>query len=171
MERLEKIPSFRVNHTALRSGIYVSQRYHCPGQESTVTTFDLRFTISNLGGQNATRTISPKAIHTIEHIGNVFLRSNPKWKDSIIYFGPMGSRTGFYLILAGDYAYPSHPVRRLVIDMCQYIIGFNGSIPGASQMECGNWREHNLSAAKYHTKRYLRSLIKYPCLKYPKRNV
>ncbi len=92
---MEKIASFTINHEKLEPGIYVSRKDHV-GQE-TITTFDLRMT-----APNREPVMNTAEVHTIEHLGATFLRNDPEWKDRVIYFGPMGCRTGFYLLLAGD---------------------------------------------------------------------
>ncbi len=145
---MEKIESFKVNHLALLPGLYVSRRDRV-GEED-LTTFDLRFT-----APNREPVMDVPAIHTIEHLGATYLR-NSDVKTDIVYFGPMGCRTGFYLIVKG--ALVSEDVYKTVVDMCEFIINFEGEIPGAKPEECGNYSEQNLSMAKYYAKKYFRTL-------------
>lgn len=140
---MEKIESFKVNHLALLPGLYVSRRDRV-GEED-LTTFDLRFT-----APNREPVMDVPAIHTIEHLGATYLR-NSDVKTDIVYFGPMGCRTGFYLIVKG--ALVSEDIYKTVVDMCEFII-----IPGAKPEECGNYSEQNLSMAKYYAKKYFRTL-------------
>ena len=142
---MKKIASFTVNHIDLLTGIYVSRKDYVG--ENIVTTFDLRFTKPNTEPVMVTA-----AVHTIEHLGATFLRNEPIWKDKVIYFGPMGCRTGFYMILAGDYK--SEDVVTLVSEMIDFIIGFTGEIPGASPRDCGNYLDNNLDMAKYYASKY-----------------
>ena len=146
---MEKIASFTVDHIRLKPGLYVS-RNDSIGAER-VTTFDLRVT-----SPNDEPVMNTGEIHTIEHLAATFLRNEPSWRDKVIYFGPMGCRTGFYLILAGDFA--SRDVLELVIDCFEFIGAFEGEIPGASAMDCGNYLDMNLPMAKYWAKRYVNTL-------------
>lgn len=154
---MEKIESFRINHLNLFSGLYVSRRDKRDGV--TLTTFDLRIT-----APNREPVIDMPALHTIEHLGATFLRSSEK-KDSIVYFGPMGCRTGCYLVVFGDLR--SEDIFPLVCDMCDFIVGYEGEIPGATPIECGNYSEQNLNMAKYYIKKYRESLIKDRRFTYP----
>ena len=153
---MEKIASFRVDHTRLLPGLYVSRRDG--GEERSVTTFDLRFTRPNLEP-----VMDTPAVHTLEHLGATYLRSGPE-KDGIIYFGPMGCRTGFYLVMFGRLE--AEDARPLVRDMLGFILAFEGPIPGASPEECGNYQDQNLDMAKYYARRYLAAL-ETPQLRYP----
>ena len=146
---MEKIASFTVDHIRLKPGLYVS-RNDSIGAER-VTTFDLRVT-----SPNDEPVMNTGEIHTIEHLAATFLRNEPSWRDKVIYFGPMGCRTGFYLILAGDLA--SRDVLELVIDCFEFIGAFEGEIPGASAMDCGDYLDMNLPMAKYWAKRYVNTL-------------
>lgn len=148
---MELIASFRVNHLKLLPGLYVSRKDRV-GKE-TITTFDLRFTAPNIEP-----VMDVPAIHTIEHLGATFLR-NSKSKEEIVYFGPMGCRTGFYFIIAGDYN--SESVFTLVEEMIQFIIDFEGEIPGATPEQCGNYRDQNLAMAKYYARKYLDALSQH----------
>ena len=153
---MDKIQSFKVNHLKLEPGLYVSRKDVYSGV--TVTTFDLRFTRPNVEP-----VIDQPALHAIEHLGATFFR-NSKIKEKVIYFGPMGCRTGFYLVTFGDLT--SLDVYDHVIDACDYIINFDGKIPGASPVECGNYLELNLSMAKYFVQVYKNRLIENKCFKY-----
>lgn len=146
---MERIESFSVDHLNLFPGIYVSRiDRQC---ETAVTTFDLRMT-----APNREPVLDMPAIHTIEHLGATFLR-NSHWKDKIVYFGPMGCRTGFYLLVFGEIV--SKEIAPLVLQMCDFIIDFSGEIPGASAKECGNYSEQNLSMAKYYINRYKQAIL------------
>ena len=96
-------------------------------------------------------------VHAIEHLGATFLRNHKDYKDKTIYFGPMGCRTGFYLILNGDYT--SEDIIDLLIEMFKYITDYNGEIPGASARDCGNYLDMNLAMAKYESKKYLEEVL------------
>lgn len=154
---MEKIESFRINHLNLLSGLYVSRKDK--KDSVTITTFDLRIT-----APNREPVIDMPALHTIEHLGATFLRSGDK-KDSIVYFGPMGCRTGCYLVMFGDLC--AQDVFPLVNDMCDFILNYEGEIPGATPMECGNYSEQNLNMAKYYIGKYRESLIKNRRFTYP----
>lgn len=147
---MEKIESFRIDHLNLFPGIYVSRRDSKDGVD--VTTFDLRMT-----SPNREPVMDTAAIHTIEHLGATFLR-NSEAADDVIYFGPMGCRTGCYLVMFGKL--DSESVYDIVCRMCDHIIGFDGEIPGAEAEECGNYLDQNLAMAKYYTKRYREELKK-----------
>lgn len=146
---MKKIASFTVNHLTLKPGIYVSRKDHVG--EEVLTTFDLRMTAPNLEP-----VMNTAEIHTIEHLGATYLRNHPQYADKTIYFGPMGCRTGFYLILAGDYE--SSDIVSLMTDMYQFISDYEGEIPGASPRDCGNYLDLNLGMAKYLADRYLKVL-------------
>lgn len=145
---MQRIESFCIDHTKLLPGLYVSRRDK--KLLASVTTFDLRFT-----APNREPVMDMPAIHTIEHLGATFLRNSAK-KGDVVYFGPMGCRTGFYLVMFGNLS--SSDVYRLVVDMCEFILGFEGEIPGATPVECGNYSEQNLPMAKYYVERYLAAL-------------
>ena len=148
MEKLERIASFRVNHLNLYPGLYVSRRDVRGGV--TVTTFDLRIT-----APNREPVIDQPALHTIEHLGATYLRNSEK-KADIVYFGPMGCRTGCYLLMFGDLS--SEDVYGLVCDMCRFILDFEGEIPGAQPDQCGNYSEQNLNMCKFYIRKYLEEL-------------
>lgn len=147
---MERIESFRINHLTLESGLYVSRRDK--HGDCVVTTFDLRIT-----APNREPVIDMPALHTIEHLCATYLRNSAQ-KDGVVYFGPMGCRTGCYLVMFGDLV--SQDVYDLVIDMCDFVISFEGDIPGASPIECGNYSEQNLNMAKYYIRKYKKDLLK-----------
>ncbi len=158
---MEKIASFTVNHLKLEKGIYVS-RIDKVGKED-ITTFDIRMTKPNFEP-----VMNTAEIHTLEHLGATFLRNHPIFKDKIIYFGPMGCRTGFYLLLVGKYS--SEAVLPLIIELFEFIANFEGVIPGACAKDCGNYLDMNLNMAKYIAKNYLTEIlynITYDNLNYP----
>ena len=146
---MNKIESFKINHLTLESGLNVSRRDK--KGECVVTTFDLRIT-----APNREPVIDMPALHTIEHLCATFLRNSDQ-KDDVVYFGPMGCRTGCYLVMFGDLK--SQDVYDLVIAMCDFVINFDGDIPGASPIECGNYSEQNLNMAKYYIAKYKKALI------------
>ena len=167
MDGTKMLHSFEVDHRWLKQGIYVADKYLYTNPTFVVTILDLRF-VRPKDPREKTYTISPKAIHTIEHLGKMYLSNLPEWKDRIIHFGPMGCRTGFYLVLAGDYnASIDSPVYSLVVGMCRYILDFNGNVPGANMIQCGNCREHNLRGAQRAAALYLNALINDPQFLYP----
>ncbi|MDD5969766.1 S-ribosylhomocysteine lyase [Anaerostipes sp. 992a] len=143
---MKKIASFTVNHLDLLPGIYVSRKDYV-GNE-VLTTFDLRMT-----APNKEPVMNTAEVHTIEHLGATYLRNEEAYKDRIIYFGPMGCRTGFYLIMSGDLE--SKDVLPLVTDTFEFIRDFSGEVPGASPRDCGNYLDMNLPMANYLAKRYL----------------
>ena len=147
---MKKIPSFTVNHDDLLRGIYVS-RQDVIGQE-IVTTFDIRMTRPNFEP-----VMNTAEIHTLEHLGATFLRNHEEWGDKIIYFGPMGCRTGFYLLLAGDYE--SEDIISLLREMFEFVCHFEGEIPGAAPEACGNYLDQNLPMAKYLAEKYLEHVL------------
>lgn len=142
---MEKITSFTVDHLHLQPGLYVS-RTDKIGAE-TVTTFDLRLT-----SPNEEPVMNTAEIHTIEHLAATFLRNHAQWKDKVLYFGPMGCRTGFYLLLAGEYQ--PRDILPLVKACFDFVANFSGEVPGASAKDCGNYLDMNLPMANYWGKRY-----------------
>lgn len=154
---MEKIESFKVNHLKLEPGLYVSRKDKSNG--CTVTTFDMRFT-----APNREPVMDMPAVHTIEHLGATYLRNSQR-KDDIVYFGPMGCRTGFYLLMFGDIA--PREIYGLVVDLCNFILNYEGAVPGATPEECGNYLEQNLGVAKYYAKRYLSALTAHKRFIYP----
>ena len=150
---MEKIASFTVNHLNLLTGVYVSRTDSLNAE--TITTFDLRFT-----RPNTEPVIDTAAIHAIEHLAATFLRNHTQWKDKVIYFGPMGCRTGFYLILGGKYV--SEDILGLIGELLTFIQDFEGDIPGAAAKDCGNYLDMNLSMAKWYAKKYYHEVIEHP---------
>ena len=142
---MKKITSFTIDHIRLQPGLYVSRK-DAVGTE-TVTTFDLRLT-----SPNEEPVINTAEVHTIEHLAATFLRNDPVWKNCVLYFGPMGCRTGFYLLLAGDLS--SRDALPLVTDCFRFIRDYRGEVPGASPRDCGNYLDMNLSMANYWGRRY-----------------
>lgn len=147
---MEKITSFTIDHIKLEPGVYVSRKDHV-GQE-VITTFDLRMT-----SPNDEPVMNTAEVHTIEHLAATYLRNEPQYKDKVIYFGPMGCRTGFYLLLAGDYE--SKDIVKLITELYEFIRDFKGDVPGASPKDCGNYLDMNLSMANYLADRYLRQTL------------
>ena len=146
---MKKIESFTINHLTLQPGLYVSRKDVHNG--CTVTTFDLRIT-----APNREPVIDVPALHTIEHLAATFLRNHARGKE-VVYFGPMGCRTGFYLLMFGDLV--SADIFDLVIETCDFIINFEGEVPGATPKECGNYSEQNLNMAKYYINKYKSDLL------------
>lgn len=145
---MEKIASFSIDHLMLEPGLYVSRKDERDGV--CVTTFDIRIT-----RPNREPVIDMPALHTIEHLGATFLR-NSEYKNDIVYFGPMGCRTGLYLLMFGDLK--SEDVYGLIVSMCDFILSYEGDIPGAAPEQCGNWSEQNLPMAKYYIGHYRKCL-------------
>ncbi len=156
---MEKIESFKINHLVLNEGIYVSRQDSFDGV--CVTTFDLRFT-----RPNREPVMDVPAIHTIEHLGATYLR-NSSLSERVVYFGPMGCRTGFYLVVFGDIS--SEEIFDTVVSMCGFIEDFEGEIPGASPIECGNFSEQNLNMAKYYVKKYKDAVVRDKNFVYPEK--
>lgn len=154
---MEEIASFRINHLELLTGLYKSRTDSRDGV--TVTNFDVRLTAPN---REPAADIA--ALHTIEHLGATYLRNSAR-ADEIVYFGPMGCRTGCYLLMFGDLE--PEDVYELVLEMCSFILNYEGEISGATAMGCGNYLEQNLSMAKYYIKRYAEDLRKYKRFEYP----
>ena len=116
------------------------------------TTFDIR-----LKKPNREPALTPAISHTLEHLGATYLRNNPTWKSSIIYWGPMGCLTGFYLIVKGNLE--SRQVLELMRATFEFMADFEGDVPGASPKECGNWTLMDLKGAKAEAKKYLEEVI------------
>lgn len=142
---MEKITSFTIDHIKLQPGLYVSRKDKVGAE--TVTTFDLRLT-----KPNDEPVMNTAEVHTIEHLAATYLRNEPTWKDKVLYFGPMGCRTVFYLLLTGDYT--SKDVVPLVLDCFRFIRDYRGEVPGASPKDCGNYLDMNLSMANYWGRKY-----------------
>lgn len=147
---MEKIASFTIDHLKLVPGVYVSRK-DTIGKE-IITTFDLRMT-----SPNDEPVMNTAEVHTIEHLAATFLRNHPVYGDKTIYFGPMGCRTGFYLLLAGDLT--SKEIVPLMIEMFEFIRDFKDEVPGASPKDCGNYLDMNLPMANYLAKRYLDNVL------------
>lgn len=141
---MERIASFTINHLTLMPGLYVSRRDEKDG--CVTTTFDMRIT-----APNREPVVDMPAMHTIEHLAATFLRNSSR-KDEVIYFGPMGCRTGCYLVMFGNL--DSEDIYNLIMEMCDFILAFEGEIPGAAPEQCGNYQEQNLDMAKYYIRKY-----------------
>ena len=147
---MKKIESFQVNHLDLKRGIYVSRRDNINGH--IITTFDIRMT-----EPNNEPVMNTAEIHTIEHLGATFLRNHSIYDKETVYFGPMGCRTGFYLILKGDLS--SKDILGITKEMFSFIMNFNGEIPGADARSCGNYLDMNLPMAKYEAAKYYNEVL------------
>ena len=147
---MEKITSFTIDHLKLVPGLYVSRK-DCAG-EQVITTFDIRMT-----NPNEEPVMNTAEVHTIEHLGATFLRNHRDYASKTLYFGPMGCRTGFYLILAGSYE--SKDIVPLLKDMYTFMAEFEGEVPGAAAKDCGNYLDMNLPMAKYLSKKYLTEVL------------
>lgn len=147
---MEKIASFTIDHIKLQPGIYVSRKDFV-GRE-VITTFDLRMT-----SPNEEPVMNTAEVHTIEHLGATFLRNHKDFSDKVIYFGPMGCRTGFYLLLAGNYE--SKEIVPLITEMFIFIRDFHDEVPGASAKDCGNYLDMNLNMANWLADRYLNHVL------------
>ena len=147
---MNKIASFTIDHIRLVPGIYVSRKDTI--NDTVITTFDIRMT-----SPNDEPVMNTAEVHTIEHLGATFLRNHDEYKDRVIYFGPMGCRTGFYLLLAGDYS--SAEIVPLMREMFSFIAAFKGEVPGASARDCGNYLDMNLPMARYLAEKYLSEVL------------
>jgi len=147
---MEKITSFTIDHIKLQPGVYVSRKDKVV--ENTITTFDLRMT-----SPNEEPVMNTAEVHTIEHLAATFLRNHKDYKDKTIYFGPMGCRTGFYLLLAGDYT--SKEIVPLMVELYEFIRDFKDEVPGASPKDCGNYLDMNLGMANYLAKQFLDNVL------------
>ncbi|HCW54606.1 MAG TPA: S-ribosylhomocysteine lyase [Clostridium sp.] len=147
---MQKIASFTIDHIKLLPGVYVSRKDNVNG--NVITTFDLRMT-----APNREPVMNTAEVHTVEHLGATFLRNDEEYKDRVIYFGPMGCRTGFYLVLAGDYE--SKDIVSFIKRMYKFISVFVGEVPGASAKDCGNYLDMNLPMARYIAKKYLDEVL------------
>lgn len=142
---MEKITSFTIDHIKLQPGLYVSRKDKVG--EETVTTFDLRLT-----SPNEEPVLNTAEIHTIEHLAATYLRNEPIWKNRVLYFGPMGCRTGFYLLLTGNLT--SSDALPLVRDCFRFIAAYQDEVPGACAKDCGNYLDMNLPMANYWGRKY-----------------
>ena len=147
---MEKITSFTIDHLKLVPGLYVSRKDFAG--EQVITTFDIRMT-----NPNEEPVMNTAEVHTIEHLAATFLRNHAEYADKTIYFGPMGCRTGFYLILAGSYK--SKDIVPLLKEMYTFMAEFEGEVPGAAAKDCGNYLDQNLGMAKYLAKKYLAEVL------------
>ena len=147
---MEKIDSFKVNHLTLLPGVYVSRKDKFG--DVVITTFDIRMTRPNFEV-----VMNTPEIHTMEHLGATFLRNHGKYKNDVVYFGPMGCRTGFYLILNGDYQ--SRDIVDLLKEMFGFMADFEGDVPGACAKDCGNYLDMDLNKAKYLADKYLKEVL------------
>ena len=147
---MEKIASFTIDHLKLLRGIYVSRKDKVA--DGVVTTFDIRMTRPNFEP-----VMNTAEIHTIEHLAATFLRNHKEYGEKIVYFGPMGCRTGFYLLLAGDYQ--SKDIVPLITEMFQFISTFDDDVPGASAKDCGNYVDMNLPMARYVANKFLDEVL------------
>ena len=149
---MEKITSFTIDHLKLIPGVYVSRKDAVGDQ--IITTFDLRMT-----KPNEEPVMNTAEMHTIEHLAATFLRNHAEFGQKTIYFGPMGCRTGFYLLLSGDYE--SKDIVPLMIELFQFIADFDGEVPGASAKDCGNYLDMNLPMARFLAKKYLNNVLEH----------
>ena len=159
---MEKIASFTINHLKLLRGIYVSRVYTLPNGD-VVTTFDIR-----MKQPNREPAVSQSALHTIEHLAATYLRNQPEWKDKVIYWGPMGCCTGNYLLMSGELT--SKDILPLMQETFRFIAEYEGSIPGATARDCGNYTLNNQPMAKWEARKYLIEVlenIKEENLEYP----
>lgn len=147
---MDKITSFTIDHLKLLPGVYVSRKDQAG--DTTVTTFDIRMTRPNYEP-----VMNTAEVHTIEHLGATFLRNHEKWRDRVLYFGPMGCRTGFYLLLSGGLT--SAEIIPLMREMFLFIKDFEGDVPGACAKDCGNYLDMNLPMARYLADRFLREVL------------
>lgn len=155
---MDLIPSFAVDHTNLRPGIYISRQDEVGGE--VVTTYDIRMT-----APNQEPALAPSAIHTIEHLVATYLRNDEEWKNRVIYWGPMGCLTGNYLILKGKHL--PEVIRNLMLRAFQYVVDYNDEVPGTTPATCGNYLLHDLPMAKFEARRYVERLRNDFCCEYP----
>ena len=158
---MDKIPSFTIDHNRLLRGIYVSRQDSVGGE--TVTTFDIR-----MKEPNREPALHPGALHTIEHLAATYLRNDSRWKDRIVYWGPMGCLTGNYLVMRGNLQ--SRDIVELMKRTFEFIARFDGQIPGAQPKDCGNYLLHDLPMARFEARKYLEEeldRIEEPNLVYP----
>ena len=147
---MEKITSFTIDHLKLLPGVYVSRKDSAG--ESIITTFDLRMTRPNYEP-----VMNTAEMHAIEHLAATFLRNHPVYGERILYFGPMGCRTGFYLLLNGDFE--SVDIIPLMTELFEFIRDYEGEIPGACAKDCGNYLDMNLPMAKYLARKYIDAVL------------
>ncbi len=147
---MEQIASFTINHLKLLPGIYVSRKDKAGAE--TITTFDIRMTRPNYEP-----VMNTAEVHTIEHLAATFLRNHKDYAEKTVYFGPMGCRTGFYVIFTGDLS--SRDILPVMTEMFTFIRDFEGDVPGASAIECGNYLDMNLPMAKYLAGKFLDEVL------------
>lgn len=147
---MKPIASFTINHLTLLPGVYVSRKDTVG--DTVVTTFDIRIT-----RPNAEPVMNTAEVHTIEHLGATFLRNHKEFGSRIVYFGPMGCRTGFYLLLAGDFE--SADIIPLLRELFVFIRDYKDEVPGASAIACGNYLDMNLPMANYYGARFLQEVL------------
>lgn len=148
---MEKISSFTVNHLDLLRGVYVSRKDYIG--DNVITTLDIR-----MKRPNVEPVMNTAEMHTIEHLSATFLRNHDSYNDKTIYFGPMGCRTGFYVIFKGDLE--SKDIIQILIEMFTFVSNYEGEVPGASARDCGNYYDMNLPMAKYESKKFLTEILK-----------
>lgn len=146
---MKKIPSFTINHLKLLPGIYVSRKDFL--DTYALTTFDIRVTRPNYE-----EVMSTGVIHALEHLGATFLRNSSE-KDNIIYFGPMGCRTGFYLIMKGDLE--SKDIIILLREMFEFMKDYSGEVPGATSRDCGNFSDMDLTGSKKYVNKFINEVL------------
>lgn len=147
---MKKIESFQVNHLNLKRGIFVSRK-DIAG-DSVLTTFDIR-----MKEPNCEPVINTAELHTIEHLGATFLRNHTVYDEKTVYFGPMGCRTGFYVIFKGDLK--SEDVVDIIKEMFDFISRYDGDVPGADAASCGNYLDMNLPMARHEAAKYLEDVL------------
>lgn len=151
---MEKVSSFQIDHTKLQRGLYVSRQETFDDEHGghTVTTFDIRVCRPYFE-----QTMDACAIHTIEHLGATFLRSKGFYSKRIIYFGPMGCQTGFYLVIDGKVGVED--VKGTVREMFAWISTYEGPIPGNTKKECGNADMHDITEARAIAHRFFNETL------------
>ena len=147
---MEKIASFTIDHTKLLRGIYVSRKDYVG--DNVITTFDIR-----IKQPNKQPVLNTAELHTFEHLIATYLRNDPKWAPKTIYTGPMGCRTGMYVLFAGDYE--SKDIVPVITKAFEFVLNFEGEIPGATAKDCGYYLDHDLNMAKYEAKAYLEEVL------------
>lgn len=155
---MEVIPSFQVDHSDLKPGVYISRQDKAG--DTCFTTYDIRMTACN-----HEPAVQPAALHTIEHLVATFLRNHEEWKENVIYWGPMGCMTGNYLIVKG--CYPCEQIRDLMVEAFAFVRDFDGEVPGTTDATCGNYLMHDLPMAKWEAARYIGRLENEFCCEYP----
>ncbi len=143
---MEKIASFCIDHETMSRGLFLSRQDKA--KSDIISTFDIRLKLPN-----REPVLDNAALHSIEHLGATFLRNHNEWANRTIYFGPMGCRTGFYVIFLGDFK--SEHILPIMKEMFEFIASFEGDIPGATKKECGNYLDNNLAMAKWEARKFL----------------